>query len=516
MCASNRWATCIADQSCFMTTVRPRRPVQTRVDSPRTPRRGVRHSIFAALLVLATALITVACLFLPIVGVGLVGLVLFLLAAQRVGLQGALVVFALVGLTAAGFLARSSPGTQSLTQICTLLLIGVGILNLPHVRVPPGILVAAAVFVAVSTVSSSIVLGTSLDYGLRSWIALNSPIFIACAVAGVLRPGAAYPSESQQRRIRWLRLTVLGAVVANVLVGGRQALFGLTGAEAASAADAGSTYEVDGVIRLMGTFTTNQDFGVFAACAAPAVLVYALKSSGKQRLWLGLLTALFYFVVLLSLTRTALIASVVVGVAAFLRWGGGSVARRVVITVMVVIGGVCAVGLLSLVAIPRVQASLARATTLFALEGDGSFLSRGGRTLPRALAILEQNPFGVGSGSAGPVSGQFPSLAPYGQVTTDNGYLMIGIQLGFIGALAFIAMLLLIAVHLGRSGSAYANAGAAAVASLMIAMLLAGYWSLIAPMALTAAIVGLGLGDRARQTDLTRSTHAGKRSLLTG
>lgn len=422
--------------------------------------------------------------------------VIFVVAVSRVGIQAAIVVLALVGLTFAGLLERSVPDTAALTQICTLLLMAVGILNLPRVRVPVGVTVAAAAFVVIATVLSIPSIGASLEFGLRGWIALTSPIFIACAVAGVLGPNQNVVDEKRARISRWLFFVVIGAAVANVLVAGRQALFGLTATEVASAASAGSTFDVGGEIRLMGTFTTNQDFGVFAACAAPAILVYCLRSKDRRRTWLALLSLALYVVVLLSLTRTALVASVLVGVIAFLALGNGSLLRRLVQSGAVILVGAALFTASTLIAIPRVQAAIARAATLLSLTGDDSFQARGGRTLPRAIAIFQQNPFGAGSGSAGPVSAQFISLAPYGKVTTDNGYLMVGIQVGFPGVLAFVAMLVLLAVYLGRSRSGYSNAGAAAIFALLTAMILAGYWSLIAPMAITATIVGLAIGNR--------------------
>lgn len=451
-------------------------------------------------IVVAAFAITVASLYVPLIGAGLVIATLFVVAVSRVGVSAAIVVLALAGLTFAGLLERSIAGTDALTQICTLLLIAIGILNLPRVRVPVGVAVAAAAFVGISTILSIPSIGASLEFGLRGWIALNSPIFIACAVAGVMGPNENIVDEKRARIGRWLFFVVVGAAIANVLVAGRQALFGLTVTEVASAANAGSTFDVGGEIRLMGTFTTNQDFGVFAACAAPAILVYWLKAKGRERTWLMLLSLALYTVVLLSLTRTALVASVSIGIAAFLVWGSGSVPRRFWKVAGVFLVGAALFAVSTLIAIPRVQAAIARAATLLSLTGDDSFQARGNRTLPRAIAIFQENLFGAGSGSAGPVSAQFVSLAPYGKVTTDNGYLMVGIQIGFLGVLAFVAMLVLLAVYLGRSRSGYSNAGAAAIFALLTAMILAGYWSLIAPMAITATIVGLAIGSRERET----------------
>ena len=100
--------------------------------------------------------------------------------------------------------------------------------------------------------------------------------------------------------------------------------------------------------------------------------------------------------------------------------------------------------------------------------------------------------------SAGPISQQFPTVAPRGVVTPDNGYLVIGIQVGAIGLLAFGLMLMALVWHLIRSDSALAVAAGVGTAAVMVAMLLAGYWSLGAPIALAAAFVGLGLGELTR------------------
>jgi O-antigen ligase len=261
----------------------------------------------------------------------------------------------------------------------------------------------------------------------------------------------------------------------------------------------------------MGTFATNQDFGVFTACLAPALLALGLNAKSHRRLFL-LLTASVYVVTLLSLTRTALIASLVAGLAVLLLWGRERVMRRIA-TVLAAVGIVGGLGLwgLSQIDNARIQDSLTRAGTLFDLDGDTSFTARVWSTLPRGIAAFSANPWGSGSGAAGPVSRSFPTLAPFGPLTTDNGYLLIGIQTGVFGLLAFVLMLVSVLVWLARSRLALPRAGAAVITALLVALMLAGYWGLLAPMALVASVIGLALASRSRETAAVRPARRAER-----
>lgn len=395
-------------------------------------------------------------------------------------------------LALSGLVARYVPGAGSLVQVGVVGLIVVGIVSLPRLRLTAGVAVTGALFLVLCTVAAAQSASLGIEYAFRGWVGLVAAIFAGSAVAGTISGAPSTESKSANARVILRALAV--AVVANVILGFRQALFGMDSAEIAQARAGVSTFEAGDWIRLMGTFATNQDFGLLMGCVAPAVFIFALGHRGRARVWLLALSIGIYGVVILSLTRTSLIASVVAAVFGLLFLTSGGATQRTVRAV--VVGGVviCAsVVILSQAADPRIKDSVARATTLFNLADDVSFNARQNQTLPRALHALQEAPFGSGAGSAGPVSQSFPFSAPFGSLTTDNGYLMVAIQIGYIGAATLVFMLLLLVLHLARSESLYSRAAAASVIALLVAMASAQYWSLLASISIVAALVGVGI-----------------------
>lgn len=397
----------------------------------------------------------------------------------------------------AGALERAAGVGDRTVQVAIVAMLAIGLIGLPKVKVPIVVAIAGLGFLVISTMSAVSVLDRPVDFVTRGWISLVSPIFIALAVAF-----AVCHSTGGAQKSRAFIVALIGlVVVANVAVGLRQALFSLSAAEIASAQQSESTYLVGDEIRLMGMFATNQDFALFGCCIAPALLALGLSRIPSSK-WFLLLSALLYLVILLSLTRASLFSSVIAGVLVFLAWGRGSLGRRVTLTVCtgLVVAGAAGLVTNSFSGIPRVQAAIDRASTFLNLGQDESFTTRQFRTLPRALEVFSENPWGLGAGAAGPVSQSFPTEAPLGTLTTDNGYLLVGLQTGMFGLLAFIGLLVAVAVWLGRSGTPFGRAGSAAVVALLVAMSLAGYWSLLAPMGIVAGVVGLGIGSLQRDS----------------
>lgn len=453
----------------------------------------------AALGVMVLTAMVVLAVELPLAALAAFLLVIALLMAFRFGVLATTTAACILLLGLSGALAIYVPVTEPLTQLGVLTLIALGFLGVFRVRVPMLVSIPTVAYVLIATAASVPALQRSLEFGLRGWFSLVTPVFAALAVASATRSGRK--SGTRQRDL------VFGTIVAVGLLNSfwalRQALGGMTFQEIRAAEEGESTFAVGDQIRLMGTFATNQDFGLFTACLAPALLVVGITATRYRRLLL-VASGLIYLVVLLSLTRTALVASVAIGVLALLAWGRGPLVGRMVrVTAVIAVLVGLGVAVLSQLDNVRIQDALARASTLFDLTGDTSFVARWSQTLPRGFAAFNYNPWGSGAGAAGPVSGQFPTLAPFGALTTDNGYLLIGIQTGLFGVLAFVAMLLATAIWLARRPSIYARAGAAAVGALMVAMLLAGYWGLLAPISIVAAVVGVGIGDAFREQPAT-------------
>lgn len=464
---------------------------------------GKLVAIAAVGFVLLVAMVVLA-IELPIAALAAFLLVVAALVGLRFGVLATVTAACILLLGLSGALALYLPITEPLTQVGVLALIGLGFIGIFRVRVPLAVSIPTVVYVIVATIAAVPALQQSLEFGLRGWVSLVTPVFAALAVASATRPGRK--TGTRQRDL------VFGTIVAVALLNSfwalRQALFGMTFQEIRAAELGESTFAVGDQIRLMGTFATNQDFGLFTACLAPALLVVGIATKRYRRLLL-VASGLIYLVILLSLTRTALVASVAVGILALIAWGRGPLVGRMVrLTAVVAVLVGLGVAVLSQVDNVRIQESLARASTLFDLTGDTSFVARWSQTLPRGFAAFNYNPWGSGAGAAGPVSGQFPTLAPLGPVTTDNGYLLIAIQAGLFGVIAFVAMLLATAIWLARRSSMFARAGAAAVGALMVAMLLAGYWGLLAPISIVAAIVGLGIGDASREKPADDQTGA--------
>lgn len=408
------------------------------------------------------------------------------------GLRAVIVAGCLILLALVGLISRYVPAAEPLSQVAVIGLVVFGMFSLRGLGLPSGAKVGAFVFLTASTVAALVSTQSSLEYAFRGWIGLVTALFAATAVAGAIL-GARRQGRGRQATLVILVALGIGAIT-NVLVALRQAVLGMDAAEIAQARAGVSTFESGQWVRLMGTFATNQDFGLFAGCTAPAVFALALTYRGRRRGWLFVLAAALYLVVILSLTRTALIASIAAGAFALIVLSRGGATTRVLRTLVIGSSIVfIGVSVLSQVSNPRVQDALLRASTLFDLSDDVSFNARKDATLPRALSAFQQNPLGSGAGSAGPVSQAYPNYAPFGSMTTDNGYLMIGIQVGIIGVVAFVLMLLLTMRHLSISDSPFSKAGAASIVALLVAMISAQYWALLAPASLVAAIVGIGI-----------------------
>lgn len=409
------------------------------------------------------------------------------------GVRAWAVAVCLLLLAFAGMISRYVPAAEIVSQIGVLGLIVLGIVSLHGLRLPDGINFAAIVFLISSTVAAIYSAQIGIEYALRGWIGLVAAVFAAIATAGTVVSARSRGSGSATTRLLLVALGI--GLVANVILGLKQAVLGMDSFEIAQAQAGVSTFESGDWIRLMGTFATNQDFGLLAGCMTPAVFVLALTYRGRPRAWLLVLTVALYGVVILSLTRTALIASVAAAAFGMLFLARGGATTRAVRAV-VVGSSLIFLGAAVLVQIPdpRVQDAILRASTLFDLSEDVSFNARRDATLPRAIAAFQQAPFGSGAGAAGPVSQGLPFHAPFGSMTTDNGYLMIAIQVGIVGVVAFVLMLILLVRHLAASSNIMSKAASASIIALLVAMISAQYWALLAPISLVAAIVGVGIG----------------------
>lgn len=410
-----------------------------------------------------------------------------------------------------GGLATLSLSLAAAGQAVALAFALVALIGGVRIQAPPAVKITSLGFLLFSSIAAFASFASgSAEYALRGTLGLVAAPFAAIAVAVAVDGRLANKRKANRRLV----LTVLAAVsLLNAVWAIRQSLVGFTGAELSLVYSSGATYLVGDQVRSMGLLLSNQEFGLLAACLAPAFLVLALRP-GQRRLLYGSTSLLLYVAVILSLTRTAVVASVLVGVLGLLAWAPGRevVLRTLAVITLIVSVSVSAYWLLLQIPNDRVQGALVRIGTMLDLANDGSANARQDRTYPKVLAYISANPLGYGAGSAGPVSGQFPTQSPLGLVNADNGYLMIAVQVGVAGAIVFALMLAVSGLWLARSGSAPAKAAAAALLALMIAMVLAGYWSLIAPITLVGALVGVGIASAGDDQEDKRPTKSRRRS----
>ncbi|RYH70877.1 MAG: hypothetical protein EON54_01210 [Alcaligenaceae bacterium] len=326
-------------------------------------------------------------------------------------------------------------------------------------------------------------------FGLHGMYSLLVPI--AAVAVGLGRAGDTGDGRS------WWTDPVLCAgalgLLFNVVLGFRQAIFGLSAEEEAAAVRANSAYLVGDQARLMGALPTNQDYGLLCALSAPLLLVLCFRETGIRR-YLALSGSVCCLILSwLTLLRGSFIAAVVVcGLMAILPAAG--VARRKLPAIAAYLVAVPAVLVMGYKYLPqsRVEAAVSRTSSLFDLSSDSSFVARDRYTLPIAINAFEQNIFGAGVGAAGPVSQSYPAVAPYGALIPDNGYLSLAIQIGLIGTVSILIAIVYAAVVLVRSDGAWGCFGAALIV-LLVGFAFGGYWGLLGPISVLGIFVGIGI-----------------------
>jgi O-antigen ligase len=303
------------------------------------------------------------------------------------------------------------------------------------------------------------------------------------------------------RDVRCVLAALAFGWVVNVALALRQWLGAFTGAELRWIEDLGSTYLVGDQIRLIGATQSNQDFAFLAAIAMPAVVVLAFRAPAGWKRTAALALAVASATVLFgSLVRSGLVGGIAGAGVALAVTARSAVDRRRLLqaTVLTAVVLWAAAGLAPSAILPANKADVLQQRVLSILRPgqDFAFQARQEQTWPFALEQIRDHPFGAGPGSAGPLSQARPEQAPLGRVVPDNGYLLVAVQLGVLGAALFVWMLgaLLVALaRRARAGSPVAAAAAGALAAALVAMLAGNYWSLVAPATLLGVLIGLGL-----------------------
>lgn len=463
------------------------------------PRRAAAAEVFVAMLLAAPLGLLVA--WRPLYAVALValGAAVLALSLLRVSLVAAAIGGVVIGhlvsgqLYVIGALPESAPVVLDL--ITAALFVGVALR--PHPRAPRSHLATVA-FLALGLLAVLNPLVPSFNYGLFGVRSLVLPLVAVLIVK---------EAELSKRDVGFvLSMLVLGWCV-NIGFALRQWIVDFTGAEITWIEDLDATYLVGDQIRLMGAMQSNQDFGLLACVAVPTVTAYFFAAERRtQRTLLGVLLLLSFAVLFGSLIRSTLVGGVVGALVAAVIVATAAAGRaRLVaygITVVAILLTLFLVAPGTLLPENKAETLATRVASIFDPASDPSFQQRGSEAWPRMLRIIGANPLGGGPGSAGPLSQAREGDAPFGSVVPDNGYLLMAVQLGIIGAVAFVLMLLAWlrdAVARARQGLPAAAAAAGAVVGAMVAMLAGSYWSLVDPAVTFGVIVGLGLrGDGRR------------------
>lgn len=463
----------------------------------RVDRSAIGFAVAAGVLALiAGAAATVT----PIIVVVPIAVMVAYSFAAAIGLEAAFLCFAIVAFSLPGFNERITPAVAPLTLLATFGLIVIAALRMNDLRVTPIVRVSMGIALAVSIFFAFLNMRISVSYAVTGWVSLVLPVAAAAAAAGSFTALRRDRPERFRQAVQVVLILLVFVVAINAILGLKQAFFGYTARELSSVLATASTYLVDGEVRPIGGYDSNQAYGLYMALLVPFVIFVSGSLGRKWRTFALVVGSLALVALVLSLLRGAALGGLVaLMVGVFLPTNSHvrklALRPRIAVPVILVLIGVVAYTQSDN---PRWSAATSRLVSIFSLTGDDSYNSRLGETLPRAIAAFLENIWGLGGGASGPVSQAYSSVAPLGAMTTDNGYLNLGIQLGIVGGGALLVGLLVVAWQLLNSAAVIARSAGLIVVSLFVAMLFGGYWNLAGPMAIAGILVGVGLAHNAQ------------------
>ncbi|WP_199253938.1 O-antigen ligase family protein [Mycolicibacterium mengxianglii] len=434
-----------------------------------------------------------------LVAVPLVGIALYV-CASTVGLEAAFIGFAVVSFSIPTFLEGFSSAAAYLTLVSTFGLLAIAILNFRHIRVGTAARVGIGIALAVSVLFLLLNVVSAFSYAITGWVSLTLPVAAAAAGAGTFTALRHQSPERYSRAVKFILAALFVGIAANAALGLKQAFFGYTPYELDSVLASGATYIVGGQVRPIGGYGSSQAYGLYMALLVPFLLFYAASLEKHWRTIANVLGVVGLVGLMLSLLRGSMVgglAAIAVGLLLPANAMVQTSLRRARWTVPLVLVGLGAVAITQSDN-PRWSAAVDRLISIFNLSSDTSYNARVSTTFPRALAAFENNIWGLGGGASGPVSQTYPDAAPLGPLTTDNGYLNLGIQLGIVGGVFLFSGVLAILFMLLKDVSPLARSSALIIVALLVAMVFGGYWNLAGPMAVASIMVGLGIADSRR------------------
>jgi O-antigen ligase len=459
--------------------------------------------IYAGCLVLVGFAGAAVTVFPLLVVVPFAALALYVCAA-RVGLDVALIGFAIVSFSIPTFLEGFSGAAAYLTLVATSVLFVIAILNFRHIDVNTSVRIGIGIAIAVSVFFLILNIATNFSYATTGWISLILPLAAGAAAAGTFSALRDRSPERYTAGVKFVLVALLVGIAVNAILGLKQAFLGYTPYELDSVLASGATYMVDGQVRPIGGYGSSQAYGLYMALTVPFLLFYAVSLRKKWRtiaLILGIMGLVGLILSLLRGTMFGGLVAIAVGLLLPANAYARASMRSARWTIPLVLVGL-AIAATTQSNNPRWSAAIDRLMSIFDLEGDISYNARVSTTFPRALAAFQNHIWGLGGGASGPVSQSYPDAAPLGPLTTDNGYLNLGIQFGIVGGLFLLGGMIAILIMLLKSRSALARSSGLIIVALLIAMVFGGYWNLAGPMAVAGIVVGLGIADsRAKATE---------------
>ncbi len=260
--------------------------------------------------------------------------------------------------------------------------------------------------------------------------------------------------------------------------GFKQFLYGYTPAELALVnADKHSIF-YEGVPRLAATLPTNQDFAAILVVAVPSIVAFAAvghERRTRRALMIALAIAASALAVL-GMVRSAAVAAAV-GTLLVLVLVSRERRRTIALGVLALVVTASTIQITLSQTSSQGDAVRARLLSLTRLTQDPALATRLHVVWPRTLHAIEAKPWGHGVATTGGPA--IKLQGPTNAVIPDNGYLTIAYELGVLGVILFVGLLVSVAVAarralasgLRRTERALLLASVGAVASILIAML---------------------------------------------
>lgn len=258
----------------------------------------------------------------------------------------------------------------------------------------------------------------------------------------VMRPAVAYPflflatyhfAKGYKQTRTLLALFTLG-VLTTALWGLSQHLFGYFKFEFdfLTAADAIHLVYIQGRYRIFGTLMSPAQYGVAMAMFSVFFFVLGIYIKSYKRLRFLVISILCFVLTVYSGTRSAFVVYPVSFLFLLIvERSGKMIGTAVVGAALFVV----------LMIIPTNNYHIKRMQSTFKTEEDASFQVRA-ENRKRITPFILSHPLGGGLGSTGVWGMRFSPGSPLAQFAPDSGYLRVAVELGWIGLILYVVLML--------------------------------------------------------------------------